>query len=455
MRRTLAMAAALALTVMASGGSSATVRPDPPFQTSKKPMLAAVAPGVELTPIINAGELLGTRADGFQFTGTPDGIGVYRSAPNRLEVFINHELSYRYGDTSWSRITHLTLNPAGEIVKADYALDGTLKYEYFCSSTMAMLGGTPWYLTGEEWVGSPKGGVSIALNAETGELMETPQFGALNHENVVPVKQLDDAVVFLSEDSFRYRSQAYSYFAGSFGKALAGDGKFAVWVPNDPGDGDPSANDIAKGEVMKGRFVTIPHIERYSGKEVNELAESLGSFNFIRIEDAAVHRSNPGVVYFADTGALGTDLKRGRVYKMTYNPNAPRHARLEVVLDNGAGDAILNPDGMGISKRALVIQEDHNSSSSRAARILVYNLLSETLTIAARLDTSQDVIDASGPGAWESSGAVDVSAFFGPNMWLVSVQAHKTSVRQQGIDLEIDSGTSEKGQLLLVKIPGT
>jgi len=48
-----------------------------------------------------------------------------------------------------------------------------------------------------------------------------------------------------------------------------------------------------------------------------------------------------------------------------------------------------------------------------------------------------------------------VSDFFGPGMWLLNVQAHKTKIRQQGLDLKVDSGVGERGQLLLVKIPGT
>ncbi len=58
--------------------------------------------------------------------------------------------------------------------------------------------------------------------------------------------------MFLSEDSFRLRSQAYSYFADTFTGASAAEGAFTVWVPDDQGDGDPSANDIAKGETLAG-----------------------------------------------------------------------------------------------------------------------------------------------------------------------------------------------------------
>ena len=289
-----------------------------------RPMLVALASGVEITPLINSGDQVG---DAFQYTGVPDGIGVYQSAPDRLEVFTNHELSYRYGDPAWSRVSHLTLDADGAVVSANYAVDGTERYEYFCSSTLTTLDGVPWYFTGEEWFASPRGGMSIAINTLTGKVVKTPQFGSLNHENVVPLQGMTRAAMFLSEDSFRLRSQAYAYFADDFTGAIHGDGAFTVWVPDDQGDGDPSTNDIAKGETLTGRFVTIPHADTYSGLQLNEQAEALGSFNFIRIEDAANDPGTPGVVYFADTGANKAESKLGRLYRMTFDPARPRRRR--------------------------------------------------------------------------------------------------------------------------------
>ena len=83
-------------------------------------------------------------------------------------MFTNHELSYRYGDPAWSRVSHLTFNGAAKVVAAGYVVDGTEQYEYFCSSTMDMIGGVPLYFTGEEWFASPRGGMSFAINALTG-----------------------------------------------------------------------------------------------------------------------------------------------------------------------------------------------------------------------------------------------------------------------------------------------
>jgi hypothetical protein len=426
-----------------------------PFQTSADPEVVPIAPAVTFTPILTAGDVLNAA---FQFTGVPDGIGVYESYPGQFEVLLNHELNAEFDDVSDTRIDHLTLNASAEVTDAEYYLDGTEGYQWFCSSTLDMIRGAPWYFAGEEWIGSPKGGISIAMDARTGEYLETPQFGKLNHENVVPVKGLEEAMMWLSEDSFQNRSQAYAYFSSSFTRAIEGHGDFTVFVPSDPGDGDPSANDLAKGETLSGRFVTIPDVESYSGHELNDAAERLTPFNFQRVEDAAVDLNDPGVIYISDTGSnrKGSDNVSGRLYKFTMNPTNPRRATLQVVLDGNAGDRILNPDNLGISSTTLMIQEDHNVARTRAARVWAYDLSSGILTAIARTDpTHAAVVDAGGRGVWETSGIVDASAFYGPGSWLLSVQAHHTSVTQQGLDLVIDSAVGEGGQLVLMTAPDT
>ncbi|MET0800946.1 MAG: hypothetical protein ABWZ53_07250 [Actinomycetota bacterium] len=436
--------------------SAAAAEPRAPFITSARPLLISTDPGTTITPILTAGEVIGGKLGGFQFSGVPDGIGAYASAMGRLEVFVNHETAHAYGDMSDARVSHLTLNGHGRVVSASYAVDGTEGYQYFCSSTLDFVRGTPWYFTGEEWIGTPKGGISIAINAVTGRVVETPHFGHLNHENVVPIKGLSKAVTFLAEDSFRLRSQAYAYFSHTFAKGIRGKGSFTVWVPDGPVDGDPSTDDIVEGETLAGRFVSIPHAARYTGLELNAIAEDLGSFNFVRIEDAAHDPGNPGVIYLSDTGSNKAESKNGRLYRLTVDPVHPRRASLEVVLDGDAGDDIVNPDNLGINDTTLVIQEDRNKASSGYARVLTYDLDTEALAPVARLDPSQRAIEAGGgPGVWESSGVIDVSAFFGPGSWLLDAQAHDTSVRQQGPSLKIDSGKGERGQLLLVHIAGT
>ena len=150
-----------------------------------------------------------------------------------------------------------------------------------------------------------------------------------------------------------------------------------MWVPDDQGDGDPSTNDIVKGETLSGRFVTVPHADRYTGLQLNEKAEALGSFNFIRIEDAATDPGDPGVVYFADTGANKAESKLGRIYRIT-SIRRIRATPRSRSCSTGAGDDIVNPDNLGMNDQALLIQEDRNDTSSGYARVLMYDLSSGT-----------------------------------------------------------------------------
>ena len=52
-------------------GPSATAAP---FQTDGRPQVVGLAAGVTLTPILTTGDVADRR---FQFSGNPDGIGVY------------------------------------------------------------------------------------------------------------------------------------------------------------------------------------------------------------------------------------------------------------------------------------------------------------------------------------------------------------------------------------------
>ena len=107
---------------------------------------------------------------------------------------------------------------------------------------------------------------------------------------------------------------------------------------------------------------------------------------------------------------------------------------------------------------------DPNRTPARTA----FKLSGGAIFVEAVVDQSQD--EAAGDvdttlrgnfGAWEASGIVDVSDFFGPGTFLVTVQAHTLFVEiADGPDL--DPGVvgadwlnkREGGQLLLLWIPG-
>jgi hypothetical protein len=346
---------------------------------------------------------------------------------------------------------------AGEVTAGGYVVDGTEGYEWFCSSTLEFIDGTPWYLTGEEGKHSLRKGTSIAIDASTGSVHETPWFGHFGHENVVPVEGLSRAFVGLSEDGFSEFSQYFAYQSETFAGALDGsEGSLRVFVPDDQvADGDPSDDDLHKGEVMSGHFERIGGAEDMVPLKLEKTVQAMGAFDFNRIEDQIDDPNSPGTIYFAETGRANQEVTHGRVYRLQVDPAQPRHATLEVILDAADGDAIFSPDNLGISDLALVIQEDRNWKQADYNQVLVYDLATQTLTSVARTDPSQKIIDEKGPGAWESSGVVSVADVLGPGWWLLNVQAHYTNMDVPDQSLEPDSAKGEGGQLTLIFIPGT
>jgi hypothetical protein len=420
--------------------------------TSEPAQLVALADGVLIEPLLTAGDVVGA----YQMSGVPDGLGVFRSSPTEIELYMNHELSFADDDPSDARVSHLTLDNDGEVVAGEYVIDGSERFEEFCSATIATVGRTPWFLTGEEAPKSVRLGSSIALNTATGQYIETPWFGHMYHENSVPVSGLDSSVVVIAEDGQAGRSQLYVFTSSTLRRAIHGKGTLRAWVPTDPTDANPSPDDIAKGQTLSGRFVRIPQRLNSTPNELEAASQAIGAFDFVRIEDAVASPADPGVVYFADTGAAHKETFRGRIYKLTVDPARPLHASLQVVLDGDATDDLFNPDNLGISAKALVIQEDRNYAHSGYNRVLVYRFADQTLEAVARTDPRPIAIKrAGGPGAWESSGVIDASELFGEGWWLLDVQAGDVRVSVPGPSLEPDSAEGEGGQLLKVFLPNT
>jgi hypothetical protein len=229
-----------------------------------------------------------------------------------------------------------------------------------------------------------------------------------------------------------------------------------MWVPNrSVADGDPSSNDIAKGESMRGHFVRVRGAADLLPLQLEKLAQREGAFDFDRIEDQVADPNNPGTIYFSETGRAHAAAPNGRVYRLDVDPAHPRQATLTVVLDSSAGDDLTQPDNLGISDRALVIQEDRNWKRSGYDRVLVYDLQTGSLTPVARTDPDPSIVDDKGPAAWESSGVVSAADAFGPGYWFLDVQAHYTEMPVPDQTLVPSTATGEGGQLELVFIPGT
>lgn len=219
-------------------------------------------------------------------------------------------------------------------------------------------------------------------------------------------------------------------------------------------------------------------------------------FQFTRIEDMAYDRTNPNVVYLADSGRGATSAggnsfisSNGRVWRMELDPSDPTVVDSLSLLIEGDDSPVKTigevhqPDNLETTVNGLYVMEDPGSSqqfntaqqqsdpNATTARIWQFKFSDSTLHQIFKVDQSSDetvgydVDQASTAGRWgewEASGLVDVSATFGPGTFLVNVQAHS-------LYTEIDTTTApdnvgaagpdwtwkrEGGQLLLVTIPG-
>lgn len=265
-RRLLILAAAAAV---GTGATLAVAAPNPGFTNARPAQLVATAAGVDITPILSTGDVL--PGSQYQMTGILDGLGAVKSRGN-LDVVMNHELDGVPAGPG-TRISRLTLDRRSlGVLAGHYILNRgeTKKYARFCSSTLEVINGTPWYFTGEESTKAGnltdpaqigRGGTSIAVNLDTEQVFETPQFGHLEHENVVPIEGVRRVMVLTSEDGTAGQANLYAYTARTFADAIAGNGQLWVWKASrsrpiwDTG----ACSCTTSGPARSARSPTSPH----------------------------------------------------------------------------------------------------------------------------------------------------------------------------------------------------
>jgi hypothetical protein len=488
-----AIAACAVLLVGGVGGAGAS-HGGPGFKTAKQRFLVGTAPGVVVDPIMSTGDIFGS----YQMSGIPDGLGAYKSrsgddddddGSREFVVVMNHELGKsfpRMPPLVDARISRLEIDARTRSVHgAEYLFTGNEGFERFCSSTLAIVFGRPFYFTGEEAVPDPTqppgpahDGSSIVMDPETGMWRETAHFGHLQHENVVPLRLKRSWIFLTPEDDFRNTpaqprredSYLYAYIASDFNKALRGvDGSLHVWRAKNFAVKTGNAT-VVKGESVPGEFVPIPQSANANSTMLKEAAALRNAFKFDRLEDLAVRPGKAGRTYFAETGKPPT-TSRGRIYQLDIDPRNPTQATLKMILNGDAPDRddIFNPDNMDASSKVLMIQEDRESAfragtpanSGGYSRVMEYRFSNGALRSVARVNTPPGAPpnpeNCAGclPGTWESSGIIDASRVLGKDWWLLDVQAHNSTAPQPGPTLAPNSSSGENGQLLAIKVPGS
>ncbi len=502
-------AAALLLALLLAAGAAES---DTGFVTSEPPMLKGVGSSVRVVPLMTVGDTL---PNGYRFEAIPDGIAVDPRGRNTFDIYVNHETStipFRgAADFDNAQLSKLTLKRGnGQIMDGRMVITSDQNYLRFCSNFFAGPAegfSRPLVLTNEEtsdffnlppgpaWPPGPgaiQAGRAVAYDPDLDETRTILGLGRLNHENTIAVPGYNQAVLITGDDTFSAPSaQVYMYLAADADGVWNDQGHLWAFKADDPAMLD--YGDLLPGTSITGRYIPVPDAIADGNQTVLENWSNANNvFQFIRVEDIAYDRNTPNVIYIADTGepraipdAVTGRLRRGpsgtqgpypngRVFKMVLDPNDPTIVQsMSVLIDGdalGAASAgvlslIHNPDNIETTRWSLMIQEDPGGQNSYApgdpngtsARIWRYDLASGRLSVVAEVDQSAD--PAAEQGAWESSGIVDVSAYFGRGTFLVTVQAHSLSVETQVVPDPTNPGGTivlkrEAGQMLLLKVPG-
>ncbi len=362
MRSTNGMRRRALLLVVATGvavgvvSAASSAKPSPGFLTTKSALLAPVAAGVEVMPLLNVGDTVG----GYKFESIPDGIAVSRHKGHdgikgeEVNIFVNHETSLvpfppTRVDFTNALLSKLTLNrKTGGTIAGSYAIPSSANYQRFCSNFLVSKKQGfkhDLVLIGEEardWVnrtgtaypatpfaaGAEQPGVVVAYDVKSGQYRSIYGLGRSNHENAVALEKYHKPVILTGDDTFDApASQLYLYTAKNGDDVWNDKGKLYAFVSDIPAIND--YGDITSANSTHGHFIEVPRTiatgKKADGSEVRAsdfgfaappggisfdgpqwVLESWSNannvFQFIRIEDIAYDRTQKNVVYLADTG---------------------------------------------------------------------------------------------------------------------------------------------------------
>ncbi len=426
----------------AQGGSTGPSSSDAPY-------LVRHVPGVTLTSILSAGDVVG----GHPMAGTPDGLGAFDNGDGTFTVLMNHEFGKgtsvprSHGNAAGSFISRYVVDKttlrvrSGRDQVTELVTTGSPDIDRLCSADLP--DSTAFYnpSTGKGYDGriftngeeSAPAGRAFAHVLETGTSYELTALGRAGWENVVANPATGDRTVVV-------------------GQSDGGSQNVYVYA----GDKQSSGSPVERAGLTNGTRLAVS----VSGLEVESGAAHVSSTPmpftmaetgtaFDRPEDGAWDPTNPDDYYFVTTASMS---KHSRLWRLSFVDAA--HPELggtvTKVLEGpddptpgSAGPKMM--DNLTVNDRGQILIQEDPGGNAYLAGVYQYDIATGAVRRIADHDPQRftpggarfDTIDE------ESSGIIP-APFLGEGAYLLVDQNH-TKVADQAV--------VEKGQLLLMRVP--
>jgi hypothetical protein len=496
---TAAFAAALVLASPAAAKPISDTGPN----TVTKPYVIPVAAGVHIKSLLTV-EDAGAASDGYELTGTPDGLGAMADGRHGFKLFMNHEFPpaagavHRHGQRgaylSTFRIDSTTFeveegldtvdpgvrfwnyvaqqygtvaspggvnprNPADTFPKQGEA------FARFCSGRLSAPGQLRVQHSSQGFAGqiyfaneenNDEGRVFGVLPEGTAQ--QLPHLGLFSYENTQPAyNRTATTLVIGNEDTALGQLHVYEGAkrtdGNAFDRAGLTNGVHSVLDLVDETVSTDAQFRAVYGKGAPARFDLAEVDWDQSGARQNAEAAVEG-LSLNRLEDGAWDPRSPDSYYVLSTeggdrtpAPNGFPRDGGGLWKVTFDDI--EHPRLggtvELVLDGSESPLLNKPDNMDIDTRGnLLIQEDPGNNR-HLARIVAYNTRTGARGVLATF--APDRFGDGSPNLItvdeESSGIIDARDIIGRGWFVFDAQVHKASVNPDNVAL---------GQLLVMKV---
>ncbi|MBM5817092.1 MAG: hypothetical protein FJ083_11115, partial [Cyanobacteria bacterium K_Offshore_surface_m2_239] len=448
--------------------------------------------------LLEAGQV---SADGYQFNGIPDGIGVMDNGDGTLRVLVNHEFGSTSGiarahGSRGAYVSDLTIDKTTLAVirgkdflsstndlflaTADgsgWTSGATTAFNRFCSGDLAAPtafrhGGSGYdgriYLTGEESGAEGRAFAHVLTGSEAGRVYELPSLGNLSFENVVanPLAQSKTVVVSLDDTSNNGQVYVTVGSKSTAGNAvqqagLAGGITYGVRV-NSPGTTNTEVGNLANpnetglglnsGGIGTFELVNLGDVKAKSGAALNSESIAAGVTNWLRPEDGAW--SKDGKIFYFVTTATATSASRLWALEFSNPANPELGGTVRMLLNGSEGQVML--DNMTVADDGSILLQEDPGANARLAKIWRYNPSTDTLVELGQHNPQQFSGSSTTNANFitndeESSGIVDISSYLTGvsgydtsrfSYFLIADQIHKA--------VASPAGQVERGELTLM-----